>query len=208
MELDSLKEAWGKQETTDLITKNTDIMELVQHKSYGPIATIKRKLTWQLVPIPIFLGVILLQIIIKPALLDKFKVLFSEQPLFMWGASAAMILLVAQFGFSYILLQKVQKTDLSIKGAVEKNLTLFEKSLKAQRVVGIIILTIFILLIEFGNKLPGKEFDLLFSLNSEVRTLLYVAVLVFYFYFSKIMFQRQFGQHINFLKETLSKLND
>jgi hypothetical protein len=40
MELDDLKNSWKK---TELKTnKNVDIMELIQHKSYGPVAALKR----------------------------------------------------------------------------------------------------------------------------------------------------------------------
>ena len=42
MELDDLKHAWqqaGKKQQT----KNQNIMELIQHKSYGPVSMLKRE---------------------------------------------------------------------------------------------------------------------------------------------------------------------
>src|ERR1051325_5219705 len=40
MELDDLRHTW--KETKIKKPKNTDIMELIQHKSYGPVAALKR----------------------------------------------------------------------------------------------------------------------------------------------------------------------
>ena len=41
MELDDLKQAW-KQNKSIIKPKNTDIMNLIQHKTYGPVAALKK----------------------------------------------------------------------------------------------------------------------------------------------------------------------
>src|SRR5260221_14309096 len=46
MELDDLKQTW--KETTIKKNKNTDIMDLMKHKSYGPIAALKREFRKQI----------------------------------------------------------------------------------------------------------------------------------------------------------------
>jgi len=41
MELDDLKQAW-KQQKPITTSKNTDIMDLIQHKTYGPVSALKK----------------------------------------------------------------------------------------------------------------------------------------------------------------------
>src|SRR6185369_1423187 len=56
MELDDLKQSW--KETNIKTYKNTDIMDLMKHKSYGPIAALKREFRKQIVVmalLPLFL---------------------------------------------------------------------------------------------------------------------------------------------------------
>src|SRR6476619_1904339 len=45
MELDDLKETWKK---TNIKKTNTDIMEIIQHKSYGPVSALKREFIKQI----------------------------------------------------------------------------------------------------------------------------------------------------------------
>ena len=47
MELEDLKQTW--KETTIIKNKNTDIMDIMKHKSYGPIAALKREFRKQIV---------------------------------------------------------------------------------------------------------------------------------------------------------------
>src|SRR6185436_4671235 len=47
MELDDLKQTW--KETTIKKNKNTDIMDIMKHKSYGPIVSLKREFRKQIV---------------------------------------------------------------------------------------------------------------------------------------------------------------
>src|SRR5258705_12720164 len=56
MELDDLKQTW--KETIIEKNKNTDIMDLMKHKSYGPIAALKREFRKQIAVmaiLPLFL---------------------------------------------------------------------------------------------------------------------------------------------------------
>jgi len=47
MELDDLKQTWNQNQSTKPL--NTDIMELIQHKSYGPLAALKKAFRKQIV---------------------------------------------------------------------------------------------------------------------------------------------------------------
>ena len=56
MELEELKQTW--KETTIKKNKNTDIMDLMKQKSYGPIAALKREFRKQITVmalLPLFL---------------------------------------------------------------------------------------------------------------------------------------------------------
>jgi len=52
MELDELKQTW--KETTIKKNKNTDIMDLMKQKSYGPIAALKREFRKQIMVMALF----------------------------------------------------------------------------------------------------------------------------------------------------------
>jgi hypothetical protein len=47
MELDDLKQTWQQSQSTT--TSNTDIMQLIQHKTYGPVAALKKAFRKQIV---------------------------------------------------------------------------------------------------------------------------------------------------------------
>ena len=47
MELDDLKPTWQKSQPTT--TSNTDIMQLIQHKTYGPVAALKKAFRKQII---------------------------------------------------------------------------------------------------------------------------------------------------------------
>jgi len=47
MELDDLKQTWKQSETNKNI--NTDIMNMIQHKTYGPIAALKKEFRKQII---------------------------------------------------------------------------------------------------------------------------------------------------------------
>src|SRR4051795_11217379 len=56
MELDDLKQSW--KETEIKKNTNTNIMKLIQHKSYGPVAALKREFRKQIIVmalLPLFL---------------------------------------------------------------------------------------------------------------------------------------------------------
>src|SRR3954467_15102201 len=56
MELDDLKQAWKKTEIKK--NSNTDIMKMLQHKSYGPVAALKKEFKKQIIVmalLPLFL---------------------------------------------------------------------------------------------------------------------------------------------------------
>jgi hypothetical protein len=150
MELEELKNQWKKADHQQYIN-NQNIMDILQHKSTGPLAALKKAYRKQILAmtlVPIFILATNLQHIDK----TLSSALFWFYILFCIG-----VILFARR--SYTLVQKMEGLDVAVRSNLEQQIILLEKR-QQQNLVGIrIAMLFFIVLLEI---LPYfQDFDML-----------------------------------------------
>lgn len=197
MELEHLKETWDIESAGKLELVNNNIMEIIQHKSYSPVATLKRKFRLQLLIFPVLFGIVFYKFIKNPVLLTDFTFWFFILFCFSFASF---------FWLNYSIVNRLQNSGVSVKAAIIKDITILEKGFKKYFIISRIVFVLFIIILEilmYNHKLP--DFETWFSYSLPVRILGYILVLIIQYFLAKISFGKQFGQHISFLKGLLQK---
>lgn len=198
MELDELKQQWNQSEKTEQ-PKNQNIMQLIQNKSYGPVAALKRSLRKQMmamVIIPIAIVGTNLQHIDKTLT----SVLF-------WCYLAFCLGVIIFTRLNYTLVEKMEGMDSEVKSNLEQQIALLETRLR-QNLIGVrIALLFFIVLVEV---LPYfQDFSMLnkwHALSPFIRFGAYAALFLLQYFISRTVSYRKFGQHIAYLKELVQQM--
>jgi len=197
MELDDLKQTW--KETTIKKNKNTDIMDLMKHKSYGPIAALKREFRKQIAVmalLPLFLLVTTIQDVTQVYT----NVLFWSYVAFCLG----MIIFALA---NYRIVKKMGAMDGMVKTNLEQQIDLLETRLKWKliglRMVGLF----FIVLLETVPYFQHyRMLDKWHSLSPLIRFGAYAAFLLLQYFLSRIVSERKFGAHIKYLKSLMNEM--
>jgi hypothetical protein len=197
MELDDLKQTWKKK--TNQKPYNKSIMEMIQHKSYGPIAALKRSYRKQ----------ILLMLLMPFFLLamsgdDMTKPLSSVM---YWTYVAFCIGLAAFYINNYIIANRMQRMDGILKENLEQQITLLETTMK-WKIIGLrVVLLFFIVLVEV---LPYfQHFRMLnkwHSLPVYARYGFYAALLIAQYFLNPMFLRYKFGRHLEELKGMVKEL--
>lgn len=197
MELEQFKEAWNNESTGSPELVNSDIMELIQHKSYSPVATLKRKFRLQLLSFPLLVAVIVYDFIKKPLLLTD---------LTFWLFILFCFSVTGFFWFNYSIINRLQNSGDSVKAAITKDIIILEKGFKKFFIVSRIVFVLFIILVEVlmhSHKLP--DFEIWSTYSIPIRITGYILALIVQYFLVKFSFKKQYGQHISFLKDLLQK---
>ena len=197
MELDELKQTW--KETTIKKNKNTDIMDLMKHKSYGPIAALKREFRKQIAVmalLPLFLLVTTIQDVTQVYT----NVLFWSYVAFCLG----MIIFALA---NYRIVKKMGAMDGMVKTNLEQQIDLLETRLKWKliglRMVGLF----FIVLLETVPYFQHyRMLDKWHSLSPLIRFGAYAAFLLLQYFLSRMVSERKFGAHIKYLKSLMNEM--
>jgi hypothetical protein len=198
MELDELKNQWKR---TDNIhkPKTQNLMELIQNKSHGPVAELKRSFKRQMIAMTI---VPVLIIATNMQHIDK----TLSSGLF-WFYILFCIGVIVFAKLNYAIVKKMEGMDGNVKSNLEQQVFILETRIR-QNLIGIrIALLFFIVLTE---ALPYfQNFRMLntwHSLSPFIRFGAYAALFLFQYFISRIVSQRKFGQHINHLKELVKQM--
>jgi len=191
MELDDLKQTW--KQTPIHKPVNTDIMELIHHKSYGPVTELKRSFIKQ-----IRLMIILPILIFATNLDDVNKVLTSVM---FWSYIAFCIGLIVFSWFNYRIVKKMEGMDAMVKPNLEQQVTILEKRL-TWHINGVRIAFIFFMVLT--EILPYfqhyRMLDKWHSLSPLIRFSTYAGLLLLQYFTIRPVLYRKFGQHLNYLK--------
>src|SRR5437868_3525546 len=136
MELDDLKLSWKETEIKKNI--NTDIMKLIQHKSYGPVAALKREFRKQIIVmtiLPIMLICTSADDITKPLT----SVLF-------WAYVTFCIGVIVFAYFNYRIADKMSNMDGMVKSNLEQQVNTLETRLK-WKIIGLRIALLFFVIL-------------------------------------------------------------
>jgi len=192
MELDDLKQTWKQSETNKNI--NTNIMNLIQHKTYGPVAALKKEFRKQIIVmslLPLFLIVTNLDDIYKPLT----SILFWAYVLLCAGV-------VVFAYFNYRIANQMSVMDRGVKPNLEKQVNILETRMQ-WKVTGLRIALLFlIVLTEIVPYIQHYSMlDKWHSLSPLIRFSAYAGLLLFQYFVGRKIIYRKFGSHINYLKE-------
>jgi hypothetical protein len=197
MELDDLKNSW-KQTNINKIS-NKDIMELIQLKSYGPLAALKRGFKKQ-IRLMAIMPIILIATNIKNIEGVLTSVLF-------WSYVLLCVGVILFSSYNYRIVTKMESMDGMVKSNLEQQIQLLEMRLR-WNIRGIrIALLFFILLIEI---LPYfQQYRMLntwHALSPVIRFSSYAALFLFQYFVSRRLKERDFGTHITYLKMLVKEI--
>ncbi|HMJ48417.1 MAG TPA: hypothetical protein VK498_13885 [Ferruginibacter sp.] len=197
MELDDLKKNW--KETKIETNKTTDIMQLIQHKSYGPVAELKKGFRKQMIAMSIIPFLLLLTNID-----DVNKVLTS---ILFWSYIIFCIVIVMFAKRNYQIAGKMEGMDGMVKSNLEQQIAILEKRLQ-WKIVGLrIVLLFFIALVEIVPYFQHyRMLDKWHSLSPVIRFASYAALLVLQYILSTKLMFRRFGSHLQYLKELVKEM--
>jgi hypothetical protein len=198
MELDDLKQAW-KQTEIKQTPINKNIMEMIQHKSYGPVAALKKSYKKQMLVMSL-LPILLLLTNIN----DISKVLTS---IMFWSYIAFCIAVIIFAFYNYRITEKMQNMDGMVKANLEQQILLLEKRLR-WKIAGLRIALLFF--ITLTEVLPVfqhyRMLDEWHSIPLLVRYGFYAALLVLQYYLSPKVLERKFGRHLTYLKNLAKEM--
>ena len=197
MELDDLKQTW--KQTTIQTNKNTEIMDLIKHKSYGPIAALKREFRKQIAIMALF-PLLLFTLIMKDAGNIFTNILF-------WSYVAFCLGMLLFASINYRIVNKMGAMDGVVRANLERQIELLETRLKWKLVALRIVLLFFIVLLEVVPFFQHyRMLDKWHSLSPLVRFGSYAAFLVLQYFLSRMVSERKFGAHITYLKSLIREM--
>jgi hypothetical protein len=198
MELDDLKKAW-KPENDQVKFKHDNIMELIQQKSYGPIAALKRAFRKQIlfmaiIPICLFLTNV------DDAEKVLTNVLFWSYVLFCAGACVF-------FYYNYLLVKKMEGMDRIVRSNLEQQVEVLESRLKSHVIAMRIVGLFFILLCEVLPYFQSiRMLDKWHALSPFIRFGAYALFMVLQYFAGRSFSYKKFGQHLAYLKDLLKQM--
>jgi len=197
MELEDLKQTW--KETTIIKNKNTDIMDIMKHKSYGPIAALKREFRKQIV------AMALLPLFLLFTTVDDMTKIFSN--VLFWTYLVFCLGMVIFALANYHIVEKMGTMDGMVRSNLEQQIDLLEKRLKWKLVGLRIALVFFIILVEIVPYFQHyRMLDKWRSLSALIRFGSYAALLVLQYFLNRIVSERKFGGHIKYLKALMKEM--
>jgi len=197
MELDDLKKTW--QENTIQKPQNKNIMEMIMHKSYGPLAALRRSYLKQI-----------LVMALMPFLLLLTNASNIQAPLtsiLFWSYVALCIGLISFSFYDYRIVEKMQGMDKVVKQSLEHQIAILETRLR-WKIIGLRIALLFLILLTevvpyFQNY---AVLDKWHSLPLLARFGCYAVLLIVQFFLSPIVLHRKFGTHLEYLKQLANEL--
>jgi hypothetical protein len=197
MELDDLKQTW-KQNPVNKI-KNTDIMELIQHKSYGPVEALKREFKKQIM---VFTIIVFVQVLVNldnvPGLLQS--ILFWSYVVFCAG--------VIVFSYqNFLIARKMEIMDGNLKQNIETQINILERRMERKIIALRLAMVFFIVLVEVLPYFQHyRSLNLWHSASPYIRFSAYAFLLILQYFMSRRVTQKKIGDHINYLKNLIKEM--
>jgi len=197
MELDDLKQTWNQNQSTKPL--NTDIMELIQHKSYGPLAALKKAFRKQIV----LMAIIPAYFIIFNV--DDVHALLNN--VILWSYIAFCLGVIIFSYYNYRIVNKMEGMDHMVKMNLEQQVDLLERRMKWKKTALIFALIFFFLLIEIVPYFQHyRMLDKWHSLPVAIRYLAYAGLFVLQYFANTWVNERRYGRHLKYLKELAKEM--
>ncbi|GAB3162947.1 hypothetical protein [Telluribacter humicola] len=197
MELDDFKQAWKQEDHKQ--TTTPDIMELIQQKSKGPIASLQAAFRKQMIAVTALMSAVTI---------TQVKNIESvSSHLLFWTYIGFCLSMIGALYLNYRLTHKMESMDGAVKNNLEQYVTMMEKRLQWQAVGARIIIIFFILLLEVIPLFQHvRMLSTWHALPPVVRFASYAAYLVFQYYLSRALAQKKFGRHLDHLRNLLNEM--
>jgi hypothetical protein len=197
MELDELKQLWDATPVEN--KQQTNIMELIQQKSYGPLVALKRTYRKQIVAMTV-LPLVLLIVNLNDIEKTLTSVLFWSYVVFCIG-----IVLFARY--NYEIVKNMQSLDTVVKTNLEQQITLLQKRADLE-ILGLrVVLFFFILLLETVPYFQHyRMLDKWHSISIFVRIGSYGGLLLLQYVLNKRLKEQRIGRHLAYLKRVVAQM--
>jgi hypothetical protein len=197
MELDDLKQSW--KETPVPTPANKNIMEMIQHKSYGPVAALKRGFRKQMIIMALMPLILLLT-----NASDISKPLTS---VLYWSYVVVAIGVILVAYYNYRIADKMQDMNGMVKANLGQQVSILQKMLR-WKIIGLrIVFIFFIVLLEVLPYFQHyRMLDKWHSLPMLTRYAVYLGFLLFQYVMSPIILQRKFGRHLTYLQSLVKEM--
>jgi hypothetical protein len=198
MELDDLKKEW-QQSDQKQPSINKNIMDIIQHKTYGPLSALKSSFRRQMIAMTV------VPVVIVATNLPNIDKMLSS--VLFWCYIVFCIGVVVFARLNYAVVKKMEVMDGRVKSNLEQQISILETRLR-QNITGIrITLLFFIALTEI---LPYfQDFKMLntwHSLSPFIRFGAYALLFLLQIFLSRTVTHQKFGRHIAHLKELVKEM--
>ena len=197
MELDDLKQTWQQSQSAKPL--NTNIMELIQHKSYGPLAALKKTFIRHILFMIIWPAYIIIDNI------DDLHYAFNN--VLFWVYIAFSLGIIVFTYYNYRIVSKMESMDNLVKANVEQQVDLLQTRMKWKK-TGLTIATLFfIALVEIIPYFQHyRMLDKWHAVAPVIRFLSYAAFMIFQYFVSTWLNERRYGRHLRYLKELANEM--
>ncbi len=192
MELDDLKQTWKQPGTNKNI--NTNIMNLIQHKTYGPVAALKKEFRKQIIVMSL-----LPALLIATNLDDILKPLTS---ILFWAYLLLCAGVIVFAYFNYRIVNQMSIMDGRVKSNLEKQVDILQTRMQ-WKIIGLRIAMLFLIVLTeiVPHVQHYRMLDKWHALSPAIRFGAYTALLLVQYFIGRKVIYRKFGTHLNYLKE-------
>lgn len=194
MELDDLKESWKKDNEKSNL--NLNIMELIQRKSGGPIAVLKK----------IFKKKFLVLTMVTCTLAMQNITLWNND-LMMWLFIGFCGLIDGYYYTRYNLLDDMQVLDMAVSNNIQKQVAILEKGFVFHLAILQVMPVIFAIVLEILMYHHQEPFFAdWYGQPVYLRVACYTGLVGVFFIVKQYTIDRNFSRHIKYLKELSTQL--
>ena len=197
MELDDLKQPW-LESAKNIKPFNKSVMEIIQNKSYGPAAQLKRNFRKMIIIIPIVVSMLIVN-------LSKKHDIFSD--VLFWFYIIFISSMMLFFYYNYRLINKMQCMDCLVKSNLEKQVKTLENGFKWRLVIIRGAFIIFIVLLEvlmYYQQEPALA--KWYAQPVILRMSTYAILITAWYFITKLIFRTKYGKHIQHLKNLVQQM--
>jgi hypothetical protein len=197
MELDDLKQTWQKTQPAE--NKNTDIMKLTQHESYGPIAALKRSLRKDIA------FMMLLPFILILTNLDN---IWAPLTSVMFWSYVVFCIGVIVFKYrNYVAVSKMSNMDRMVKANLGQQIDALEKQFSRSVMAMRFVLLYFIVLAEVMPAFQNyRSLRLWHETPAIWRFAAYAGLFLMQHFMGRRVLYNKVGRHIGYLRTLIQEM--
>lgn len=197
MELEELKRAWTKS-YDDATAGNRDIFDLIQNKSAGPAARLKRRFKK---------GMILIPFITTIGIVELWKKVNFMPHVMAWFLLGFGVLMMIYFYLNYRFISRIQTLEGNVKHNLQRQVQLLKNGLRWRLlitrgiIISFIILTELLMYLNIAPELENWQHQQLIW-----RLTVYAGYIIFFYLVTKFATDLRYKKHILRLEELIEQM--